>query len=264
VSVRRLLLAAAVALAGCAPSVSMSGPTGPIDERCQWTGRHQGPWVFQEQESIIAFFEATSLEEYRRVLPAIFAMPERPLVRVSVIDFYAMINGATYLESVVSVLGLHQGRAGFFHVTMPVTSGDSCAGGRSTFGYPKIVRRITLERRPHGYVGVLYAAGGLTPQFTLALDTARQPSGEALEVLRFVAPMPGFTMKDGRVFRFGGGARPAYELERASPTTWQVRLGQARLEFPREPDQLLERLGVGRALAAYWIRQRARYSITPS
>ena len=60
----------------------------------------------------------------------------------------------------------------------------------------------------------------------------------------------------------GGGLRPAYELESA-PAVWKIRLGEARLEFPRGEESLLHRLGVGQPLAAYWGRMRYRYSITP-
>ena len=56
---------------------------------------------------------------------------------------------------------------------------------------------------------------------------------------------------------------PAYELEQAAPDIWKVRLGKARLEYPSQSDDLLNRLGVGAPLAAYWGRMRLRYSITP-
>ncbi len=242
----------------------MSGLPAPIAEQCVGTGRYPAPWVYLESERIIAYFEATRPDEYRRLLPASFAMPERPLVFVSVIDFYEMIHGATYLESVISVLGLYEGQPGFYVVTMPVTDGDSCAGGRMYFGYPKVVRRITLERRANGFVGVSYAPGGRVPEFTLTLGGT--PGLEAHDVLRLVASMPSFTLYGGRVLRFGSfsGGRPAYELERMAPAVWKVWLGQPSLEFPREPDHLLHRLGAGRPLAGYWARVRWRSSITPS
>jgi hypothetical protein len=76
--------------------------------------------------------------------------------------------------------------------------------------------------------------------------------------------MPSFTLYQGRVLRFGSvsGGRPAYDLERTWPTVWKVWLGQPSLEFPREPDHLLHRLGAGRPLAGYWARVRWRSSIT--
>lgn len=252
-------------MAGCAPSIS--GPSGPIAEDCVWTSRYKGDWVYQESERIVAYFEATRLDEYRRILPASFAMPERPLVLVSVIDFYEMINGATYLESAISLAGLHEGQPGFYIVTLPVTDGESCAGGLMFLGFPKLVRRITLERRFNRWVGIVYAAGGHGPEFTLTLDGAGgAPGAEASDVLRLAAPMPSLTLHQGRVLRFGSitAGRPAYELERTWPTVWKVALGKPSLELPREPDHLLHRLGVGRPLAGYWARWRWRYSLTPS
>ncbi len=262
-SARRGVLVAALALAACAPATSMTGPAGPIPERCAWTGRYPGAWVFEEEERIVAYFAPTNLEEYRRTLPGAFAMPERPLVRLSVIDFYGMSNGATYLESEISVVGLHRDQPGFFVVTMPVTDGDSCAGGRFGWGYPKLVRRITLERQRNRYVGVVYASGGQVPELTLAFDAVGgNPGGPAMDVLGLVGPMPNFTLKDGRVLSFGGGRRPVQQLESWAPTVYRVSLGRATLELPREPEHLLRRLGIGQPLAAFWLRQRARYSIS--
>ena len=143
------------------------------------------------------------------MLPEVFAIQGRPLVRVSVIDFYGMSNGPTYLESEIAVAGVHEGQHGFFVVTMPVTDGDSCAGGRAAWGYPKVVRRITLERQRNGYVGVVYAPGGRVPELTLSLDASRGESGaEAMDVLRRVGPMPSFTLKAGACYGSAAAALP--------------------------------------------------------
>ena len=249
----------ALTLTGCA-----SGSVGLMGDGCVQTGRYRGRWVYQESDRVVAYLEATGVEEYRRVLPASFAMPERPLVFVAVRDFYQMENGATYLESEVSVAGLHRGQPGFYVVTMPVTDSDACAFGVMNYGYPKVVRRITLERLSNRFVGVSYASGGRAPEFTLTLDGARGTTGEeAREILRLVAPMPSFTLHGGGVLRFGGLSRPIYEQEQANPSVFKVLLGQPSLEFPHEPDNLLHRLAVERPLAGFWARVRASYSITP-
>ena len=39
--------------------------------------------------------------------------------------------------------------------------------------------------------------------------------------------------------------------------------GRAQLEYARDSESLLHRLGVGAPLAAYWARLRFRYTITP-
>jgi Acetoacetate decarboxylase (ADC) len=239
----------------------------PLDDpaagRCELSFPATGPYVYQESDDISAYFEAQDLAAYRLAVPAAFAMPQTPLIRVSILDFYGMAVGPAYLEAVVSVLVLHEGRPGWFILTMPVTNGDSCASGRAGWGYPKVVRRVTLERQSERYIGTLYSHGGRAPELSLTLEIG-DPGDAAREVLRAVYGYPNHTLKDGRVMAFGGLSRPVYELERTAPGVWKVALGQARLQLPRESDTLLQRLGVGRPIAAYWARQRLRYSIRPN
>src|SRR3972149_6185667 len=111
---------------------------GPLDDpvlgRCAWSGRVTGRFVYQEQHLIRAYFEAADPAAYPRAIPPAFAVPERPLVRVTVLDFYAMASGPPYRESEVSVLALPEGEPGWGVLTMPGTGGDSCGGGRGAWG----------------------------------------------------------------------------------------------------------------------------------
>ncbi|HEY2993624.1 MAG TPA: acetoacetate decarboxylase family protein [Methylomirabilota bacterium] len=258
--------AAALAVAGCASVAPGFYDAAPLDDpnfpRCAWSGRFKSPVIYQESDHIRGYFAAGNLAAYRQAVPARFETPARPLIRVTVLDFYEMVNGPVYLESEISVLALHKGQPGWFVLTMPVTDGDACGGGRDALGTPKVMRRITLERGATRYVGTSYARGGQVPEFTLTLDVgaADQP---AREVLREVAAVPDLMLLRGRPVTLGGGRQPVYELESALPDIWKIRLGQARLDFPREPESLLHRLGVGPALAAYWGRVRYRFSLTP-
>jgi len=256
-----------LALGGCAAGAPGFYDAAPLDDpsilsNCVWSGRFTSPVVYQESDFIRAYFEPSDLAAYRQAIPAPFTMPVRPLVRVSVLDFYGMVNGPVYLESEVSVLALHEGQPGWVVLTMPVTDGDACAGGRYALGTPKIIRRITLERGAEQYVGTSYARGGRTPEFVLKMD-AREPGEAARDVLRFVSAFPDLYLLRGRVVKVGGLPRSAVDLESVAPAVWKVRLGEARLEFPHEQESLLHRLGVGQPLAAYWGRMRYRYSITP-
>lgn len=262
----KALVAAAFVLAGCAPLAPGFYDAAPIEDSglasCAWTRRFTPPIVYQESDFIRAYFEPANLEAYRRAIPPPFAMPPRPLLRVSVIDFYEMVNGPTYRESEVSVLVLHEGQPGWFVLTMPVTDGDACAGGRNALGTPKVMRRITLERGATQYVGTSYARGGRTPEFTLTVDI-REPGEGARDVLRLASTPPDYYLLLGRVLKVGGLRTPVHEIESVVPEIWKVRLGDARLELAREPEGLLHRLGVGRPLAAYWGRMHLRFTITP-
>lgn len=55
--------------------------------------RPSGPLVrgiYLEHDLIMAFFEVTNINEYKKLIPSIFSMPERPLCMVAVRDFYKM------------------------------------------------------------------------------------------------------------------------------------------------------------------------------
>src|SRR5712692_7531835 len=264
---RRQFLGAGSALltAACAPVVSGLYDSAPLDDpvlgRCAYSGRFTGTGTYSYEESdyIRAFFEPGDLAAYRQAILSPLVMPERPLVRVSVIDFYKMAYGSTYLESEISLMALHGHQPGWFLLTMPLTDGDACLGGRTRLGTPKVMRRVTLARGANRYVGTSFGWGGRAPDFTLTVDVGeRDEAGR--DVLRF-ALLPYLTLLGGRVLQFGGFTRSLEEVERAGILT--LRHGQARLEFPREPANLLHRLGVGRPLAAHWARLRLRYSITP-
>lgn len=253
---------------GCAPLAPGFYDAVPIDDwglaSCTWTRRYTPPVIYQESDFIRAFFEPVDSGAYRNAVPPPFTLPPRALVRVSVLHFYEMVNGPVYHESEVSVLVLHEGRPGWFVLTMPVTDGDACAGGRIALGTPKVMRRITLERGENRYVGTSYARGGAAPELTLTLDFDRPTAESAREVLRFVSPFPDYNLLNGRVVTLGGSRQSIEDLEATAPGIWKVRLGDARLDYPRDSGSLLYRLGVGPPLAAYWARMRYRYTITPS
>jgi len=251
-------------LCGCArPAFYDAAPIeDPALAPCVWTKRFTPPIVYQESDFIRAYFEPADLAAYRQAMPARFSLPPRPMIRVSVLDFYEMANGPLYRESEISLLVLNEGRPGWFVLTMPVTDADACAAGRSALGTPKVMRRVTLERAADRYVGTSYALGGRTAEFTLQLEV-REPGEGAREILDFVSPLPEFHLLRGRVVTLGGLPRSALTLARTAPEVWRMRLGEARLEFPRDNRSLLHRLGVGRPLAAYWGRLRYRFSITP-
>lgn len=259
----------AVAFAVCAGLASAADPrpglgffdAAPLDDpavgRCDYLGR-SSPFVFQEQDYIRAYFEPTNLAAYKQALPAPFAMPARPLIRVTFLDFYDMALGPTYLETEVGVLGMDGAQAGWVVLTLPVTNGTACLGGRDLFGLAKVVRRITLTRSPERYVGTQYALGGVKPEITLTVDIG-EPGAGVREFLRQYGVLPQFGLLKGRVQKFGGSGAGFAEL--AARGDYQIKLGKAKLDFPPEPNNLLQRLGVGAPIAAHWTRIRARYTI---
>jgi len=169
----------------------------PLDDpafgRCAWMTR-TGPFVFQESDYIRGYFEPTNLAAYQQALPAPFTMPARPVVRVTFLDFYDMASGPTYLETEVSILGMDGTQPGWVVLTLPVTSGSACIGGRDIFGLVKVMRRITLTRAADRYVGTLYARGvvgrGLhAEEGVMSLLGARDSGRASLSRQKKIAPL---------------------------------------------------------------------------
>ena len=136
----------------------------PTVGRCDWLGRAK-PFIYQENDYIRGYFEPTNLAAYRQAIPAPFTMPARPLIRVTFLDFYDMVEGPTYRETEVAVLGMDGAQPGWVVLTLPVTNGVACIGGRDILGLSKVMRRITLERGADRYVGTLYARGGVQARY---------------------------------------------------------------------------------------------------
>jgi acetoacetate decarboxylase len=231
----------------------------PAFGRCAWMTR-TGPFVFQESDYIRGYFEPTNLAAYRQALPVPFTMPARPLIRIAFLDFYNMAQGPTYLETEVAILGMDGTQPGWVVLTLPVTNGPACIGGRDLFGLAKVMRRISFVRAADRYVGTLYTRGAEKVDFTLTVASG-EPGAAARELLRQYGVYPQFGLLKGKVLRFGGSGTSFTEL--AARGDYQIKLGTARLDVSPDPDSLVNRLGVGAPLAAHWSRIRVKYSIKP-
>jgi hypothetical protein len=231
----------------------------PAFGRCAWMTR-TGPFVFQESDYIRGYFEPTNLAAYRQALPVPFTIPARPLIRIAFLDFYEMAQGPTYLETEVAILGMDGTQPGWVVLTLPVTNGPACIGGRDLFGLAKVMRRISFVRAADRYVGTLYTRGAEKVDFTLTVAIG-EPGAAARELLRQYGVYPQFGLLKGKVLRFGGSGTSFTEL--ANRGDYQIKLGTARLDVSPDPNSLVNRLGVGAPLVAHWSRIRVKYSIKP-
>jgi hypothetical protein len=224
--------------------------------------KYDRPLVYLESNRITAFFEVKNVEEYEKLMPKIFTMPEKPICQITFQDNYKMEIGPTYLLSSISILVNHEGKLGWYVLTMPETHEVPVRRGVSISGWPKIVRKVTLVSNGDQYVGTSYEEDGKTPEFTLTLQLRKTPLGsEEKQLYDLIAPIPSLTMKAGKVYRFGGSKYPVYNLEKAAPSVWQIKLGAGSVEYPKEPKNLLNRLGIGRCIAGYWGNMKSRYLI---
>jgi hypothetical protein len=227
--------------------------------------KYEGPLIYLESNRICAFFEVQNLEEYQKLMPGIFKMPDKPLCQITFTDNYKMENGPTYLLSSISILVNHEGKLGWYILTMPETHEEPVRRGVTAWGYPKIVRRVTLESNGDQHVGTSYEEDGKTPEFKLILKLRETPLGlEEKQFYDFISPIPSLTIKAARVYRFGGSRYPIYNSEKVAPRVWKIKLGVGSVEYPNNPKNLLNHLSIGRCIAGYWGNMKSKYAIVPN
>ncbi len=225
--------------------------------------------IFLEQESIIAFFEITNIDEYKKLIPSIFSMTERPLCMVKINNFYKMESAPPYLEAIVQILvKFRRPQSGeeipaWHFLGLSVTSEEALWGRIG--GYPKVLRKVTFESHANKYIGTSYARNGETPtlKLTLELRKARLTRDEK-RFLDFVSPIPGLTIRNGKAINrgvLGGGKYKIYELEDVAPRIWNIKFGDCSIEYPNDPNNYLHRLGIGKFITGYWLKQKVRYKI---
>jgi hypothetical protein len=225
--------------------------------------------IFLEQESIVAFFEVTNIDEYKKLIPIIFSMPEKPLCRVIMNNFYKMESAPPYLEAIVQILvKFKRPQSGeeilaWHFLGLSVTSEEALWGRIG--GYPKVLRKVTFENHAEKYIGTSYARDGKTPTLKLTLELKRaKPTRDEKRFLDFVSPIPGLTIKGGKAINrgvIGGGKYKIYELEKVAPQIWNIKFGDCSIEYPNDPNNYLDRLGIGKFITGYWLKQKVRYKI---
>ena len=138
---------------------------------------------------------------------------------------------------------------GWVVLTLPVTNGPACIGGRELFGLDQGDAAHQLVRAADRYVGTLYARGAEKVDFTLTVDVG-EPGQAARELLRQYGVYPQFGLLKGRVLRFGGSGTSFAEL--AARGDYEIKLGTARLESrARQPAATARRRrAAGRTLVA--------------
>lgn len=238
--------------------------------------RPSGPpvkYIHLELEQIYAYFEVTNINEYKKLIPSIFSMPERPLCLVAVRDFYKMESGLPYFKAMTNILVKYKKSKSekeilaWYCLEMPVTDERALWGGRLYWGEPKVLRKVTFERYENKYVGTSYARDGKTVALKLALEikkTGLTPDEKSF--LDFISAIPTLSIKDGKVFKWtpvGGGKAKIYELEKVYPNIWKIQFGHCSLEYPNDPKNYLHRLGAGKFITGYWANMRYRFEVKP-
>jgi hypothetical protein len=93
---------------------------------------------FRELVAITAHFAPDDLGRYRRYLPERLDMPDRPVVKLFLVDYLQVSPWplTRYQEWSMLLRAAHEGVEGWFPVTMPVTTWVARQGGHH-LGFPK-------------------------------------------------------------------------------------------------------------------------------
>lgn len=244
--------------------VSFYGCATDSEEIVKQPSRPPVKHIYLEGDEIYAYFEVNNIQEYQKLAPSIFGMPERLLCRVAVRDFYKMESGPPYIKAMIDILVKYKKSPNekeilvWYCLEMPVTTEDAL-WGRFLYGDPKVLRKVTFERYENRYIGTSYSRDGKSPMLKLALEIRRgELTTNEKSFLDFVSPIPALTIKDGKVFWWAGSKYKIYELERIAPQSFKVKFGECSIEYPRDPKNYLHRLGVGKFLVGYWSKFSGR------
>jgi len=225
--------------------------------------------IYLEVESITAYFEVNNIIEYKKLIPSIFTVPERPLCRVRINDFYKMESAPPYLEAIVEILvKFKKPQSGedilaWHYLGLTVTTEEALWGRMG--GFPKVLRKVTLKSDANNYVGISYARDGNTPTLKLTFELKKgRPTRDEKRFLDFVSPTPILTIVGGKAINrgvIGGGKYKIYEFENVAPQIWNIKFGECSIEYPNDPNNYLARLGIGKFITGYWLKQKSRYKI---
>ena len=104
-----------------------------------------GAWA----TSLTAIYE-TDLDVVAAVLPPPLEPTDEPLVRVTVATVDLGRGLPPFGAGTFAVQARHEGTVGNYPLVMPMTTEQSVIGGRETFGEPKKLAEVTLDRSPDG------------------------------------------------------------------------------------------------------------------
>jgi len=203
-------------------------------------------FTYYEYDGVFVYYKTNDIDLYRSLLPKEFDMPEEPLVRVFVMDYYKMDKATKpYREAAVYLLAGYRQKPGWVCLTMPVTSNTARIGGIIFQGYPKIMADVRFNREPSKYTGTLFLKNKtvLEVEFISGKDGAVSQKEEAW-FKRFQG-LGDFNFLNGKVFEPEfGGRENILEVSRAYPDKLAIKTGTARvMHYPEAAGGYSEQLG---------------------
>jgi acetoacetate decarboxylase len=199
-------------------------------------------YTYHEFDGVHVFYKTNNLTAYRELLPAVFDLPDEPLVWAFVTDYYTMDNATQpYLEAAIFLLAKYNGENVWHCINMPVTSDEARLGGIYYLGFPKIMGEVTLTRSPSTITGTLLLKGRTVMTITHDMRNGVVTKSEE-EWFRKLAGIRSLNILSGQIFepKFGNRAN-LLETSRTYPDKFIVKVGTAKLMLDSEGAGLYSR-----------------------
>lgn len=109
--------------------------------------------------TLVAIYE-TDPDVIAAVLPPPLEAPDEPLARLTIATVEMNKPGIpVFGAATVAVMAEHEGTVGDYALVMPMSTEQSVIGGRETFGEPKKIADVTLERTDDRVTGKVTRLG---------------------------------------------------------------------------------------------------------
>lgn len=152
----------------------------PVDQRedREVKATKVGAW----STSLAATFP-TDPDVLASVLPPPLEAPDEPVVKVGISRVDLGRGMPPFGAGTFAVAARHDGHEGFYPLLMPMTTEQSVIGGRETFGEPKKLARISLERDGDELTATIARMGTTIIEITgtVGAELEPPPDGERLD-----------------------------------------------------------------------------------
>ncbi len=188
---------------------------------------------YQEHDGIVAFYETSDKDLYRKLLPKEFDMPNRLLVHLFVMDFYKINSKAQpYKEVSISLLAKHDGKEVWHCIFMPVSSRHSMIAGQRALGLPKTIGNIQFKRDNQSFTGEVVDNQNRRVQFVLNTNNYKLSKAEE-QSIKDLNSLPKISLLNGKAIQITRSGRQGNIIDASKhyPERIKVQGGRANISF---------------------------------
>ena len=202
------------------------------------TARHKETGDFYDAEVLTVFFE-TKPQTIERLIP--LPLKPGPLpIGIAFVAKYPKTNfGVSYLESALFLMVSHDGEEGVYCLSMPVDNDMALILGRETFGYPKKIGNIYLEREGNDFRGGTERQGISFLEMKARMEGSFNDPGAQQFIAEMTQTNPDIVVYNFKYFpnpeRTGFDYNPRLIKETVKRRFKHIEYGEAQLFFNPSP-----------------------------